>query len=254
MFMPSNNYFKFRGRFELSPHRYDIGWLIFTNRIFALNFFLDKIYRIGDDEYAVFYNYQLGYYLESNPSQEEAFFNHVYDIIAERIKYYKGLKPSGSSYAKGLMYTAKLEVFLAFLKSIDRWHKTQPLESVISDKNRLIGQLELRVIELESQLKEVAKYEAGEKIVISKGGLPVFIDLVNQIRALTLPNDNKLVNSQTESPWYKLIAKNFQHGDKPISIDTAHNYFPADKDNPPPKYTIIGEKDKLFKIIQKPKK
>ncbi|WPV00724.1 hypothetical protein SNE26_02950 [Mucilaginibacter sp. cycad4] len=252
--MPSDTYFKFRSRFELFPHRYDIGWLIFTDRIFALNFFLDKIYRIRDNEYALFYNYQLDYYLEGNPSQEEAFFEHVYDIITSRIKYYKGLKPSGSTYAKGLIFTAKLEVFLAFLKTIDQWHKTQPLESVITDKNKLIDQLETRIKELESQVKEAAKYEAGEKIVISKGGLPVFIDLVNQMRTLILPNDNKLVNSQTESPWYKLIAKNFVHGDKPISIDTAHNYFPADKDNPPPKYTIISEKDKLFKIIQKPKK
>ncbi|WP_184549412.1 hypothetical protein [Mucilaginibacter sp. FT3.2] len=252
--MPSDTYFKFRGRFEIFPHRYDIGWLIFTDRIFGLNFFVDKIYKIKEDEYAPFYNRQLNHYLEGNAGQEEAFFNHVYHIVTERIGYYKGLKPFVSAYAKGLIYTEKLEAFLAFLKTIDCWHKTQPLESVISDKNKRIDQLEERIKELESQLKEAAKYDAGEKIVISKGGLPVFIDLVNQIRTLILPNDNKLVNSQTESPWYKLIAKNFQHGDKPISIDTAHNYFPADKDNPSPKYTIITEKDKLFKIIQKPKK
>ncbi|WP_295715055.1 hypothetical protein [Mucilaginibacter sp.] len=252
--MPSNSYFIFRGRFELFPHRYDIGWPIFTDRIFGLNFFMDKIYKIREDEYPSFYSHQLNHYLKGNAGQEEAFFDHVYDIITNRIKFYKGLKPSGSAYAKGLIFTAKLEMFLTFLKTIDQWHKTQPLESVISDKNKRIDQLEERIKVLESELKVAAKYEAGEKIVISKGGLPVFIDLVNQIRILILPNDNKLVNSQTESPWYKLIAKNFQHGDKPISIDTAHNYFPADKDNPPPKYTIISEKDKLFKIIQKPKK
>jgi len=248
--MTSDTYFKFRGRFELFPYRYDIGWLIFTDKIFGLNFFINKIYKIKKDEYPTFYNYQLNHYLEGNAGQEEAFFDHVYDIVNTRIKFYKGLKPS----AQGLQFTAKLEAFLAYLESIDQWHKTQPLESVIADKNKQIDQLEARIKELENQIKDYVKYEAGEKIVISKGGLPVFIDLVNQIRTLILPNDNKLVNSQTESPWYKLIAKNFQHGDKPISIDTAHNYFPADKDNPPPKYTIIAEKDKLFKIRQKPKK
>jgi hypothetical protein len=252
--MTSGSYFKFRGRIELFPHRYDIGWLIFTDRILGLNFFVDKIYKIREDEYHPFYYYQLEYYLTDNPTQEEAFFHHVYQIITERIEYYKGLKPFGSAYAKGLIFTAKLEVFLTFLKTIDRWHKTQPLESVISDKNRLIDQLEERVKELEGLLKEAAKYEAGEKIVISKDGLPVFINLVDQIRELKLPNGNKLVNSQTASPWYKLLAKNFLNGDKPIAIGTAQNYFPADKDNPPPKYTIIAEKDKLFKIIQKPKK
>jgi len=252
--MTSDTYFKFRERFELFPHRYDIGWLIFTDRVFGLNFFVDKIYKIRVDEYASFYNHQLNYYLEGNVGQEEAFFNHVYHIVTERIGYYKGLKPFVSAYAKGLIYTEKLEAFLAFLKTIDRWHKTQPLESVISDKNRRIDQLEARIKELESQLKEAAKYEAGEKIIISKDGLPVFIDLIDQVRELKLPNGNKLVNSQTASPWYKLVAKHFLNGDKPIAIGTAQNYFPADKDNPPPKYTIISEKDKLFKIIQKPKK
>lgn len=252
--MPSDTYFKFRGRFELSPHRYDIGWPIFTDRIFGLNFFVDKIYKIREDEYSPFYNYQLNHYLEENAHQEEAFFDHVYDIITNRVKFYKGLKPSGGAYAKGLIFTGKLEVFLTFLKSIDQWHKTQPLESVISDKNKRIDQLEARIKELESQIKEFTKYEAGEKIVISKDGIPVFIDLIDQVRELKLPNGNKLVNSQTASPWYKLLAKNFLNGDKPIAIGTAQNYFPADKVNPPPKYTIIAEKDKLFKIIQKPKK
>ncbi len=252
--MLSDTYFKFRGRFELFPHRYDIGWPIFTDRVFGLNFFVDKIYKIREDEYAPFYNHQLNHYLEGNAGQEEAFFNHVYHILTERIGYYKGLKPFTSAYARGLIFTEKLEVFLVFLKTIDQWHKTQPLESVIADKNKMIDRLEARIKELESQVKEAAKYEAGEKIVISKDGLPVFIDLIDQIRELRLPNGNKLVNCQTASPWYKLIAKNFLNGDKPIAIGTAQNYFPADKDNPPPKYTIIAKKDKLFNITQKPKK
>src|SRR5215216_3427131 len=168
--MTSDTYFKFRGRFKLNPHRYDIGWLIFTDRIFGLNFFVNKIYKIKKDEYASFYNYQLNHYLEGNVGQEEAFFNHVYDIVNTRIKFYKGLKPS----AQGLKFTAKLEAFLAYLESIDQWHKTKPLESVIADKNKQIDQLEAKIKELENQVKDYVKYEAGEKIVISKDGLPVF--------------------------------------------------------------------------------
>jgi hypothetical protein len=45
--MPSDTYFKFRGRFELFPHRYDIGWLIRTDEIFGLNFFVDKSIKSG---------------------------------------------------------------------------------------------------------------------------------------------------------------------------------------------------------------
>ena len=47
------------------------------------------------------------------------------------------------------------------------------MESVIGEKDMLIGQLKSRIAELESQLKETGKYDAGEKIVISKGNLPV---------------------------------------------------------------------------------
>jgi hypothetical protein len=106
---------------------------------------------------------------------------------------------------------------------------------------------------LETQLKEATKYDASEKIVLSKGGIAAFMDLVHQIQDLKLPNDNKLARSQGQSPWYKMIAKYFKHGDKDISIDTAHNYFPANKDDKPAKYINIDEEDKLFKIVPKDK-
>lgn len=67
--MISGTYFKFRGRFEVNPHPYDIGWPIFTDRVFGLNFFVNKIYKIKKEEYATFYNYQLNHYLECHPLQ-----------------------------------------------------------------------------------------------------------------------------------------------------------------------------------------
>ena len=81
--------------------------------------------------------------------------------------------------------------------------------------------------------------------------MPAFMDLIQQIQDLTLPNDNKLARSQAQSPWYKMIAKYFMHGEKDISIDTARNYFPAQKGDKPAKFIEITEKDKLFKIIRK---
>jgi hypothetical protein len=74
------------------------GWPIFTDGVFGLNFFVNKIYKIREDEYGSFYNHQLNYYLEGNTGQKEAFFNHIYDIITTRIKFFKGLKPPGSAY------------------------------------------------------------------------------------------------------------------------------------------------------------
>jgi hypothetical protein len=148
----------------------------------------------------------------------------------------------------------KLESFLAFLKTIDRWHKLEPIESVIAEKDREIDRLNRKIEMLEAQLKEATKYDSSEKIVLSKGSIATFMHVIHQIQDLKLPNDNKLARSQGQSPWYKMIAKFFKHGDKDISIETAHNYFPANKDDKPAKYINIAEDDQLFKIIRKDKK
>ncbi len=244
----SNSYFKFRNRFDFNPHKYDIGYPFTYNKLFEDNFFVLKIYQLEESEYRNFYQHQANSYLKINPSGEEAFFKHVYDAVAYRIKYLKRQDPFSSKYVKGLECIRKLELFLEFLKTIDRWHQTAPLESVISEKNNEIAKLKLRILELESRLKETGKYEASEKIVIARGGLPALVNLIHQLQELVLPNENKLVRSQAQSPWYKMIAKYFMHGDKDISIDTARNYFPAHKDDIPAKFIEISEKDKLFKI------
>ena len=75
-----------------------------------------------------------------------------------------------------------------------------------------------------------------------------------QLQDLMFHNGNKLVHSQAQSPWYKMIARYFMHGDKDISIDTARNYFPDQKDDKPAKFIEIAEKDKLFRIESVTKK
>lgn len=212
-----------------------------------------KIYEIDVTAYSLFYNYQLGFYLKDNPGKEEAFFNHVYDIVVSRIRHFKRQDPFSSKYASGLEQTRKLEAFLELMKKIDRWHKVEPLESVIGEKDKLIDLLKERVTELELLLKQAREFDANEKIVITSGYIAAFMDLIEQLQALSL-GDKKLATSQGQSPWYKMIAKYFMHGDKPISIDTARNYFPARKSDKPSKYLNIAEEDKLFKIVPKDKK
>lgn len=175
------------------------------------------------------------------------------DIVTNRIDHYKKKDPFSSSYPNHMASVKTLEAFLGFLKSVDRWHKLGPIESVIAEKNREIDRLNSKIGTLEAQLKEATKYDASEKIVLSKGGLAPFMNVIHQIQDLKLTNDHKLARSQGQSPWYKMIAKYFKHGDKDISIDTAHNYFPANKDDKPAKYIDIAEEDKLFKIVYKDK-
>jgi len=247
-------YFKFRDPFNFSPHHFDIGNAIVQNKGLADNFFLKKLYDLEDGEYGPYYYFHLDHFSKRYPNQEEQYFNHVTDIVISRIDHYKKKDPFSSSYPNHMASVKKLEAFLAFLKTIDRWHKLEPIESVIAEKDREIDRLNARIEMLEAQLKEATKYDASEKIVLSKGGIAAFMNLVHQMQDLKMPNDNKLARSQGQSPWYKMIAKYFKHGDKDISIDTARNYFPAQKDDKPAKFIEIAEKDKLFKIVPKESK
>jgi len=246
-------YFKFRAPFDFSPHRFEIGNAIIQNKGLADNFFLKKLYDLEEDEYGPYYYFHLDYFSISLPDQEEQYFNHVTGIVINRIDYYKKKDPFSSSYSFHMASIKKLEAFLSFLKTVDRWHKLEPIESVVAEKDREIDRLNAKIEMLEAQLKEATKYDSSEKIMLSKGGLAAFMHLIHQIQDLKMPNDNKLARSQGQSPWYKMIAKYFKHGDKDISIDTAHNYFPANKDDKPSKYINIDEENKLFKIIPKDK-
>lgn len=247
-------YFKFRDPFNFSPHRFEIGNPFIQNRQLEDNFFLLKLYDLSEQDFKKYYNFHLNYFFEKHPNEEEAFFDHVLDIVKVRIDYFKRQDPITSRYAKNMAHARKLEAFLSFMKTVDSWHKTESLESVIVEKDRLIDLLQARINDLETKLKELEKYESAEKIVISKGGWPTFVDLIKQIQNLKLPNENKLTRSQTQSPWYKMIAKYFKHGEKDIPIGTAQNYFPSEKDKDSLKYLHIAETDKLFKIIPKDEK
>jgi hypothetical protein len=241
-------FFKHRGRFDFSPHRFEIGNPVIQNRALEDNLFLLKLYKLDEAEYPAFYQFHLEHFLNSHPSEEEAFLTNVREIVINRIKHFKRLDPFGGKYASGLEHTRMLEVFLNYLRSIDRWHSQMPIEAVLTEKDKLIGELREKVKQLEAQLKEHNKYEAGEKIAIHKGSLPVFINLVLQLQELTLSNEHKLLRSQAQSPWYKMIAKYFQHGDNEIPIDTARNYFPAKKGETSAKFISIDDKDKIYEI------
>jgi len=247
-------YFKHRSRFNLFPHRFEIGRPLIQNRSVEDNFFLLKLYALDAAEYQAYYEYHLDDFLKSNPNQQEIFFTHVRDITINRIKHFKRTDPFAGKYASNMLCATKLVNFHKYLQSIDMWNKSKPIEAVINEKDELIKRLKEQVKQLEAQIKEYQKYEAGEKITIAKGSLPVFIDLVLQLQELTLPDNHKLARSQTQSPWYKMIAKYFVHGENEIPVDTARNYFPAKKGEQSAKFISIDDKDKIYEIRPRTKK
>lgn len=149
-------------------------------------------------------------------------------------------------YAVILVKLAKLDTFREFLDTIDLWSVNTSIEKIFSQKDAEIALLTGKVTELQSKLDDIMKYEASEKIAIHGGDLPVFMDLMRKVQGLVLPNGKRLLTTQGFSPWYKMIAKNFVHGDKPIPLATAQNYFSSPGSS---KYIFIAEKDRGFDIV-----
>jgi hypothetical protein len=142
----------------------------------------------------------------------------------------------------------KLNQFLKFLHTIDQWNNHKSLEILLAEKEGKIQNLKTQIENLETQVKELSQYESAEKISIMEGKLATVFDLFRQIQELTLPDERKLFRSQTQSAWYKMLSKYFLHGEKEIPINTARNYFPANKNTKLIKGSDVADEDKIFKI------
>ena len=242
------SYFKLRGKFDFSPHRFEIGNPLIQSRHFSYNHLFKKVYGLSSTDYSLFYNYHLDYFLRSNPDQQQDFFANFYRITSERIAYYKMQDPFSSKQRIYQFNLARLEAFLSFLHSIDQWHVHQPLEAVIAEKSRLVDQLTTENEQLKQQIKAFKEYEPSEKIVIAESHLGTFVDLIQQMQQLMLPENKRLLNVQSKSGWYKMLSRYFQHGQNTIPIETARNYFSGQQQSQNIKGTKVKDDHKLFKI------
>ncbi|OWK71417.1 hypothetical protein [Pedobacter sp. AJM] len=242
----TERFFKFRRRFDFSQHPYEIGNPLFSNRKLEDNFFALKLYSLPESEYKAFYDFHLNHYLVRNPDGREAFFRKVNRSIQRRITFYSAKDPFKSVYEIHSANLDKLEAFQEFLITIDEWNVNTSTEKMLSQRDAEIAQLKRNLADLQAQLDEIQHYEASEKIVINSGNLASFMDLMRQLQKLMLPNGKRLVTTQGYSPWYKMVAKNFVHGDKPIPLATAQNYFSSEDSS---KYIFISDKDRAFNIV-----
>jgi hypothetical protein len=242
----TKRFFKFRRRFNFSPHPYEIGNPLFSNRKLEDNFFALKLYSLPGGEYKAFYDFHLNHYLTLNPDGREDFFRKVNRSIQRRITFYSAKNPFKSEYEIHSTNLDKLESFRGFLYTIDEWNVNTSTEKMLSQRDAEIALLKGDLAGLRAQLNEMLQYEASEKIVINSGNLAAFMDLMRQFQKLMLPNGKRLVSTQGHSPWYKMVAKNFIHRDKPIPLATAQNYF-SSKDSS--KYIFISDKDRAFDIV-----
>ncbi|TCD11599.1 hypothetical protein EZ449_04885 [Pedobacter frigidisoli] len=240
-------YFKFRDPFDKSPHKYEIGNPIKFDRKKGDNFFFKKFFSLEFGEYAEYYQFHLGWFVSyNNLNTEKEFFTHVLDKIEDQIAHYHKKNITALDTIKSL---EALRKFKDILVRFDKWHIKKSLEIVVSEQDIEILRLKQEILLLKGQIKSLNRYESDQKIRLLDGNLPQLIDLIKQIQNLQTPDGKKLASSQSQSPWYKMIARYFQHGESEISLETLRNYFPANKTGKLIKGSDVSESNKLFKII-----
>jgi len=242
------SYFSPRKKFSLNEHPYNLGTFMGLWHSHDDNHFLLKVYKISEREFSNFYKYHLDYCLKSNLANEEDFYRHVWEIVNTRIKHFERQDPFSRKKRSNRRNLDKTRKFKSYLESLDKWN-LRPSHIVINEKEEKIYSLKLEIKELKAELAKHKEYEVNGKIRISEGHLPTFIDLIQQMRKLTVSDSRKLLRSDHKLPFAKMISKYFSHGEKDIPIETARNYFVEKKGDVPIKGTAIQEGHQLFKIV-----
>ncbi len=241
-------YFKARRPFDFSPHPYELGNILGLKQGYEDNHFLLKIYDMEESSFQDYYNYHLKNYLSKHTTSEKEFFSHVWHIVSDRIDYFKGQDPFSAKHSLYVSNIRKLNEFLSFLSPLDKWN-IRSNDLLIKEKDKEIAKLRLELEILRKKLSELEKYEVSVKPMVQDDHLPTFIDLLQQLKNLTLPNGRKLLVSDHESPYYKMVSKYFVYNGKDIPVNTARNYFVQKDPKDSMKGVRIPEDKKLFQII-----
>lgn len=246
----SSEYFKARKPFDRRPHPYELGNILGLKKGYADNHFLLKIYGLEAQLYEDYYLFHLQYYISKRTGTEKEFLKHVWHIVENRIAYYRAQDPFSTKHALYLSNIEKLAAFLECVAKRDRWD-IRPNDVLIREKNATIAELALEIETLNKRLEELKKFEVSVKAMIQDGHLPTFMDLIHQLKDLSLPNGRKLLKADYDSPYYKLVAKYFIYEGKDIPINSARNYFVQKDPKDAKKGVKIEEHEKLFRIVPK---
>jgi len=82
------SFFKFRGRFDFNPHRYEIGNSIIQNKMLENNFFFKKLIGIEQEEYDDYFSFHQHFYVEQFPGEGHQFLLYVLELVDKRIENY----------------------------------------------------------------------------------------------------------------------------------------------------------------------
>ncbi|MGF7025216.1 MULTISPECIES: hypothetical protein [Sphingobacterium] len=230
-------YFKERKVFDFRPHPFELCNILGLKKVYEDKHFLLKVYNLIDGSFYDYYLYHLQYYLSVKNSSEKDFISHVWQITSSRIAHFERQVPFSSKHSLYISNIRKLREFRIFLAPLDKWN-IKPNHTIVKEKEKQIIGLRAELEILSKKLSDLEKYEVSVKPMIQDDHLPTFIDLLQQMRNLTLPNGRKLLVSDHESFYYKMVSKYFVYNSKDITVNTVWNYF-VQKD---PKDSMKGVK------------
>ena len=225
-----------RWKWGNSPHKFQVGPVLFSREIQLDNYFLMKIFRnyLIPSTYDDFYNYHLEHYKASvdNP-KEEVHFKIISEIIESGIQIQNRYPHSEIAKKR----KQKLIGFQQFLSSIDQWESSSSVEELVLLKNMEIETLKAR---LDEAKKELSKLKVDYKIKINHVDRTSIFDLFLQMRELEITETgSRVFNDPAQSTWAKILSNHFED-DQPIPFDTALNYFRGK--------SKIQDKHKVFSV------
>lgn len=248
----SLEFFKPRGRFDISKSTLDIGNPFFWDRKHILKHFFLRVFVIPTNKWDVFYNNHLTYYLKKYPeAKEETFFNFLWSLVATRLKTLgdKDIYES-KTHVRDQKEIAQLKSFTAFLISIDKWNFHETDKEIILRQQAQLNTQQNKITKLSEELRAFKLLEPTDQINIHKGNLLTLVDLFLQLKELKLDDKKELVFSITQAVWMKMICKYFTENNEPIKFERLKRYFSPDPENPlNVKHADVPSEKRLFKII-----
>ena len=249
--MKDRIYFKTRPRFGRA-HPYDIGRPLFWWKGHYDVHYLGRLYERSRQEFADFYAYHLGFFLENNEdADEQEYFRQLGDIAGDELdRLIKDDKRESKSKHRRILQRKKhLRAFLDYLGTVDRWNGSMTKDGIIADKESEIRELKETIGELTQQLKEARRLDTDGYINIPEGYLLSVVDLMVKLRKQQLKDGHELVFSQFATVWVKMICRYFRENHQPISPSTVQRYFPADLNEMGSKYAEVPSKNRLFDVV-----
>ena len=122
----ASSYFKVRRRFDFSPHPFEIGIPLLHRQAYVDNYLFLKLYALDEADYGPFYAYHLHHFLTHHDQPEEVFFEHIWELVEDRIHYLKRQNPFSTQHGAHRAWIRSLQAFQRFLRTVDRWQKRQP--------------------------------------------------------------------------------------------------------------------------------